>query len=483
MSAAEILLICLVWFALVAGCEPSDDQGTADDESPADDDTTPADDDDDDDNDNDDDNDDDNDNDNDNDNDDDTAEGPFYRDYLRYWQTMDENYAYFIEKNVDWDAVFAEYEALARTVDEVGRFQLLIARITASLRDSHTWSSLQAVPAGQLPYRVATGVCLQRIGTDVYVSRLNDAGEVAGLQLGDQVVALDDEPVDDVLARAAQWEGCSTAHCCDHWELPRVDRYSSGEDAVAYTVWRGGDTLTVEVERGGGGDGLCKPDALMRFQEDTHGTVLKAKPIDDDLGYIYLGTLSDGYLDTILAELDQALAAFADRDGLIFDARYNIGGSDLTAMAVLARFLDHLAWPVAFRYKNGPAHDEFTPWLPEPIPPGLDPTDMPVVFLINGGSISAADFFAAGASFVDTFTLLGTPSCGATGAPDHDTLPASATTYYFSQMQRKYLPTGEQIEGHGIAPDIVIEQDPADIVAGLDTQIEAAIEWLRQSAF
>jgi len=46
-------------------------------------------------------------------------------------------------------------------------------------------------------------------------------------------------------------------------------------------------------------------------------------------------------------------------------------------------------------------------------------------------------------------------------------------------MQRKYLATGEQVEGHGIAPDIAVEYDPADLAAGVDTQIEAAIEWLR----
>ena len=39
--------------------------------------------------------------------------------------------------------------------------------------------------------------------------------------------------------------------------------------------------------------------------------------------------------------------------------------------------------------------------------------------------------------------------------------------------------TGEQIEGVGIQPDIIVEQDAADLAAGVDTQLEAAIALLR----
>jgi len=408
--------------------------------------------------------------------DDDVAEGPYYQDFLRYWHTMDEGYAYFIEKEIDWDAVFETYEPAAFSETDLEDFQLLIAKITASLGDSHTRST------GRLPSRASTGVCLMRIGDGVYVSHLTDEAEQAGLELGDEVVSLDGEPVDDVLARAKSWEGCSSPHCCDFYRLPHVERYSAGEDSVLYEVVRDGVPLEFELDRLGGGEGSCKHEAMLRFLEDASGDIVKYKPIGDDLGYIHLSTLSDAYMDGILQELDQALATFAGRDGVVFDARYNRGGSDIVAMAVLSRFLDRTVWPVAFRYKDGPEHDDFTVWVPEPVLPGSNPTSIPVVFLVNGACISAADFFVAAASYVPTFTLMGTTSCGATGAPKHDTLPASGITYYYSQMQRKYLLTGEQIEGNGIAPDVVVEQDVGDLYQCVDTQVEAAIAWLRRSA-
>jgi len=412
--------------------------------------------------------------------DDDTAPaGPYYQDFLRYWRTMDEGYAYFTLKEIDWDAAFDAYAPLASALDRPGEFSLLIAELTASLHDSHTWSYLTGVPLEDLPYRRATDVCLMRIGERVYVSRLTEAAAAAGMRLGDEVTALDAESVDEVLARAGSWEGCSSAQCCDFYNLAHVDRFSMGEEYVTYTVEREPAAVDIELDRDGTQYGTCKPQSLVDFLADASGTVLRYKPIDDDLGYIHLATLSEGYLETIADELDAALSLFAGRSGIVFDARFNRGGSDLTVMQVLTRFLDRIVWPVSVRYKNGPGHDDFTPWVPEPIFAGALPTDIAVVFLINGGCISAADFFAAAAAYVPTFTLLGTATCGATGAPKNDTLPISGITYYYSQMQRKFLGTGEQIEGVGIQPDIIVEQDAADLAAGVDTQLEAAIALLR----
>ncbi len=416
--------------------------------------------------------------------DDDTADddvaGPFCADFERYWHTLDERYAYFIEKNIDWDAVYSAQRDAACAEVDVAAFQLRLAAVTAALGDSHTWSSLNRVPAARQPARDATGVCLQRDAAGVHLSHLTAEAQSAGLWLGDRVVALDGEAVDAVLARARSWEGCSTDQCCDRWVLPYVDRYARGPQQVVYTVERDGEQMEIPLARNGSAwYGTCQSDPLREFLADAAGTYVHAKPIGDDLAYVQLTNLNDGYQEAILRELDAALAAFADRDGLVFDVRDNHGGSDLVAMAVLARFLGEVIWPVHVRYKLGPAHDSFTPWIPEPILPGLAPTSQPVVLLVNGGCLSAADFFVAGASLVPSFTLLGTTSCGGTGAPDHDVLPISQTTYYFSQMQRRYVPTWEQIEGRGIDPDIVVEPDPADLAAGIDTQLAAAIAWLR----
>jgi len=453
-------------FALISGCDCGDD----------DDDSSSVSDDDDDDNDDDDDTIDDDDDD---DDDDDFEEGPYFDDFNYYWQTMDRGYGYFIEKNIDWDKIFTQYEDEAFSETDLSKFALMIGKITASLGDSHTWASMNMVAEQDLPYRPATGVCLERIGGKVFVAKITEPAITAGMELGDEVILLDGQAVDDVLAKAVSWEGCSSVHCCDSYRLSHVERFSQGESSVLYSLKRGQTNIDVSIQRAGHISGSCKPQALLDFLDDASGNILKYKAMDNDLGYIHLSTLSDSYMDQILQELDDALDIFDGPDGIIFDARFNRGGSDLTAMAVLSRFLDQLIFPVSFRYKNGDEHDDFTLWIPEPVLPGPDPVDAPVVFLINGACVSAADFFAAAASYVPTFTLMGTTTCGATGAPKYDILPASGITFYYSQMQRKYLLNGEQIEGIGIAPDIFSEQDPDDIDQGIDSQIQQAAAYLK----
>ncbi|MDP8225334.1 MAG: hypothetical protein P9L99_18375 [Candidatus Lernaella stagnicola] len=285
-----------------------------------DDDSSPGNDDDDDDN-NDDDNDDDDNDDDDNDdddNDDNDTPGPYYEDFLTFWQIMDEGYAYFIEKEVDWDAVRAVYEPFAFPEDDRREFELLIAEMTALLHDSHTWA--YHASTGEQP----TGVCLERLGDDIYVSRAPEYA--AGLQLGDRVLTLDGADPDDLLLEAVRYQGCSSAQCCDYYRLAHVDAYAAGTDEVVYEVERDGDVLELAVPRLGSSTSVCSAQPLVDFLEDAAGYVLRYKPIDTDLGYIRLQTLSDGYQQSILEDLDAAMAAFADRDGIVFDARYNTGG-------------------------------------------------------------------------------------------------------------------------------------------------------------
>ena len=65
-------------------------------------------------------------------------EGPYYQDFLRFWTTMDEGYAYFIEKGIDWDALFDLYEPIAYDETDRASFALMIAGITTGAESATT---------------------------------------------------------------------------------------------------------------------------------------------------------------------------------------------------------------------------------------------------------------------------------------------------------------------------------------------------------
>jgi hypothetical protein len=69
------------------------------------------------------------------------------------------------------------------------------------------------------------------------------------------------------------------------------------------------------------------------------------------------------------------------------------------------------------------------------------------------------------------------PSAGAFGGPgplfDVDGPPALLANYDVNQCVDAL--TEEPLEGHAVVPDVIVEYDPADLAAGIDTVLEAAV--------
>lgn len=100
--------------------------------------------------------------------------------------------------------------------------------------------------------------------------------------------------------------------------------------------------------------------------------------------------------------------------------------------------------------------------------------DLPLVVLVNGESASAAEILAGAVRDRGTGTLIGTNTFGKGIAqslfPLEDGSAVKITTSDY------YTPSGENIHGKGIMPDIEVEMDDD---SEEDTQLTAALEYLR----
>ena len=54
-----------------------------------------------------------------------------------FWRTMDENYVFFQEKGVDWDAVYDEYAPKARMVKNDDDLRYIFQDIIPLFQDGH----------------------------------------------------------------------------------------------------------------------------------------------------------------------------------------------------------------------------------------------------------------------------------------------------------------------------------------------------------
>ena len=175
------------------------------------------------------------------------------------------------------------------------------------------------------------------------------------------------------------------------------------------------------------------------------------------IGYIYVpSTGIDGQ-----TELERQFMAQYDKKGLIVDERFNNGGQ------IPDRFIELLnRKPLAFwAVRDG------VNWQWPPVA-----NFGPKVMLINGWSGSGGDAFPDYFRKAGLGKLVGTRTWGGligiSGAPSLiDGGNITVPTF------RMYDPDGKWFkEGHGVDPDIVVIDDPAQLAKGIDPQLEAGIK-------
>jgi tricorn protease len=203
----------------------------------------------------------------------------------------------------------------------------------------------------------------------------------------------------------------------------------------------------------------CLDDEIdLRFRawiEERRQIVDKAT--DGKIGYIYVqSTGTDAQSD-----LMRQFMAQWKKDGLIIDERWNSGGQ------IPDRFIELLNRPI------------LAYWAVRDAPPQQWPPVAhrgPQVMLINGWSGSGGDAFPFYFREAGLGPLIGARTWGGligiSGAPSLvDGGSITVPTF------RMFDPKGQWFaEGHGVDPDIPVEDDPARLARGADPQLQRAIE-------
>ncbi len=193
-----------------------------------------------------------------------------------------------------------------------------------------------------------------------------------------------------------------------------------------------------------------------------------------NLGYIRIFTF--GAANNHYERIDDAIAAMANKDGIIIDVRNNGGGSDTNADRIATKFMDEERTYRWVRYRNGPSHTDFSEWRKSTIKPEGTTYDGPVVILTNRKCFSTTESFILSMKVRPNVTTIGGITGGGSGNPIFRELP-NGWTFRLSSWQMVDADFNF-IEGVGIEPDerISISDESAD--AGIDTILERAIALL-----
>ncbi len=177
--------------------------------------------------------------------------------------------------------------------------------------------------------------------------------------------------------------------------------------------------------------------------------------LSDNVGYIRITEFSSGTAD----EFDSALKDLQGQGmtSVIFDLRDNPGG----LVDAVTKILDELLpeGTVVYTVDHDGKREDYTS-------DAATYLDMPMAVLINGNSASASEIFSGAIRDFKAGTLIGTTSYGK--GVVQSTMPLGDGSLVKLTTMEYFTPSGENIQGKGITPDIEVEYEftgDADAVA------------------
>jgi len=234
----------------------------------------------------------------------------------------------------------------------------------------------------------------------------------------------------------------------------------------AITAIRGprGTTVRLLIAREGVADPFVVPIARDRVELLT----VEYRMLDGGIAYVRLTEFNAIARDRLRDALEELMAE--EPVGLVLDLRGNPGGYLETAVEVAGEFLPKGTLVLTERERDRDPKEYRVRRT------GLA-TEIPLAVLVNGGSASASEIVAGAIRDHDRGVLVGETTYGKGSVQNPHQLSDGSSLRV--TIARWYLPEGDNLDGHGIAPDVVAALSPEDAEAGRDPQLDRAVEYLR----
>jgi C-terminal processing protease CtpA/Prc len=398
----------------------------------------------------------------------------------RTWAYADDKKQHF---GVNPRAIAARLERRLPASSSAREFAAVLEEFVAALQDAHASIYVagpgEPWPEHEWPFDVV----------DVKEGLVVKSAAGDAIPTGTALIAIDGEPIDAAIARVAARIPASTPGL-RRWLALRKLAYVDGASM----------RVTLADAEGRRSDATLKTrPAMWRMSGG-----IESRALEGELGYIRIPRLypdspewykakTDEEREQILAVMKNAIRdaflSFQRSRGLVIDLRGNTGGAD-----TLGTFVAQHLVPGRFSYyetttryspelKKLPGYEEAVasgwskrwPWWIE-ADPRISAFARPIAFLIDEACYGGTEnFVSAVADNRPGVTFVGRPTGGGNGIPRQiASLEHSRAALTLSVMQ-VWRPSASLIEGRGVRPHVPVRWTRADVVAGRDPDLEAAI--------
>lgn len=340
-----------------------------------------------------------------------------------------------------WDLLHQEY--VDQPVDNTKLMQGAIKGMLDSLGDPHT-SYMDPTQFSQQMAELSTGSQYEGIGAWVdstgsflkIISPMpNSPAQKAGIHPNDIILAVDGEDMTGV----------------------------PGDTVLKKVLGPAGTNVTLTIQRGS-----QKPFDVVVQRAKITAPQVEWHMERNNIAYVHLFIYGEQTAPELIKALQQLLPQ--KPAGLILDLRYNGGGYLTSAIDVLSQFVP--SGQVVMYEVQGDGQK-----ITYKADRGGLATQIPIVVLINEGTASASEITAGALQDLGRAKLVGVKSYGKGSVqavtPLMDNQGGVRITF------AKWLtPNGRQINGIGLTPDYEVQITESDTTAGLDPQLQKAIDLL-----
>ncbi len=373
--------------------------------------------------------------------------------FNRMLRILRSHYAY----EADWDALEEEYRPLFAESSFPNEFYPLAEKFLGELGDPGV-----GVFSDNLPPDDRWLGLVRKIGGEPLVVWVRPGADYAGLEPGTRILQREGRDVEEFIENLPAYAINASS--------PQLREYN----AYARLLTLGPEEEVDIVYETPEGEVLEK---TIRWDDSYYGENQNAYFSVEELGqnavFMEINTFFTQLAPDLLADFDNALNEYMDRDHVILDLRENRGGSLYLAELIAGRFfeeewkygeerypsrLPHKAWRSTFYYEIQPR---------EPIFKGE------VILLVDTTNMGNSELFIAAFKDSERARIVGLPTAGSAGESLSMRLSDGQVNYSFGDFWR----TGDKrVFGEGVIPHYEVEWRREHLVEGIDPYREIVEE-------
>ena len=390
--------------------------------------------------------------------------------FEKVWTTVNEKHYDPTFGGVDWKKMREIYEPKALAAKTDAEFHKILNQMLGELGLSHFNVIPRRAEAAATTNASGgiTGIELKMIDGKAVVSRVekDSTAEKVGLKPGFIIEKIDGKTVGELLApiekvvvekkennRIAQlYRERTVASFLDGKPetIAQIDAINGANKSQSFAVKR----YVAKIEMS---------EAMGNFPPQA--VVFESKLLDGNVGYIRFNM----WIIPQIMKIREAVRSMKSADGIIFDLRGNPGGVGGMATGVAGLLVEEQTSLGSM--KSRVSEQKFIVY------PQTDPFKGKVVILMDYGSASTSEVFAAGMQEINRATIVGETSAGGVLPSLFDKLPTGAIFQYAISDYKS--PKNVLIESRGVIPDKEIKLTRQSLLDGRDNQIEEAVKQIK----